>query len=173
MLVRFVGILEWVGETLICKTPAVPLILRATQASCLSASLSDTHVFNMSLCHFLSFIKLFMSASSLQAKKSINIWTIRKSYHCSLSRSRTPAFRCPLRSFITTWDSNEFDKSRQTLSCVLSLVAASGATAALDQWAHRRAGTSDCSGRLVDVDWSSCRCAELGENTLNLPLALS
>jgi len=44
MLVRFVGILEWVGETLICKTPAVPLILRATQASCLSASLSDTRI---------------------------------------------------------------------------------------------------------------------------------
>jgi len=66
MLVRFVGILEWVGETLICKTPAVPLILRPTQASCLVClPPSQTHVFNMSLCHFLSFIKLFMYVSSL------------------------------------------------------------------------------------------------------------
>lgn len=68
---------------------------------------------------------------------------------------------------------SEFDKSRQTLPCVFSLVAPDGSTAALGQWAHRRAGTSDCSGRLVDVNWSSCRCAELGENTLNLSLALS
>lgn len=64
MLVRFVRILGW--ETLICKTPAVRLILRA---SVLSVCLPLRHVFNMSLCHFLSFIKLFMSASLLQAKK--------------------------------------------------------------------------------------------------------
>lgn len=129
----------------------------------------------MSLCHFLSFIKLFMSVSSLQAKK---VLTYEQFASPTTARSHVlqvtaAAFKCPLRSFINTWDSNEFDKSRQTLSCVLSLVAHGGLTAALDQWAHMRAGTSDCSGRLVDVDWSSCRCAELGENTLNLSLALS